>query len=94
MRGLKTTCSFPMVRGFCRMTLLHCAGHRNSNNESVNGKHCPPSKPQPLFDNQYVAVHPIDEDAGVMNDCAREKNANPMMYAAPRRSKSHGLVNG
>ena len=47
-----------------------------------------------MFAPQYVAVHPIKESAGVWNDCARAKKANPMIYAAAKMTNSHGLVKG
>jgi len=76
------------------VTLLHCAGHRKSNVKFVNGPQSSPLRPQPSLADQYVAVQPIDEDGGVRKDCAREKNANPMIYTAPRTRRSQRPVNG
>jgi len=36
----------------------------------------------------------MTDSAGIRNDWAREKNANPMMYAATRTANNHGDVNG
>lgn len=62
--------------------------------EFVNGSQLSPFSPQPLFAAQYVAVHPMKESDGVRNDCARAKNAKPIMYAAARATNSHGFVKG
>lgn len=92
IRGTKSTCSSPTVLGFCSTTELHCAGHRKSNVALSNGAQNWPSKPHPSFADQYVAVHPMNESAGVRKDCARAKNAKPMMYPAASSAKSHGVV--
>lgn len=76
------------------MTLRHCAGHRNSKDELENGAHSLPSSPHPLPEGQYVAVQPMDDEAGVLNDCAREKNAKAIIYPAERTSRSHGFESG
>lgn len=93
MSGLKAICSSPIVLGFCRITLLHCAGHRKSNVELSKGPHVVPSCPHPLLASQYVDVQPMKESSGVRNDCARAKKAKPMIYAA-RKTNNHGEVNG
>ena len=36
----------------------------------------------------------MNDSAGVRNDCAREKNANPMMYAATKTANNQGDVSG
>lgn len=91
--GLKAICSSPIVRGFCKMTLLHWAGQRKSKVESSKeGEQSWPSRPQPSFAIQYVAVQPIKDSAGVRKDCAREKNASAMMYAAPSNTINQGAV--
>ena len=36
----------------------------------------------------------MTDSTGVRNDWAREKNANPIMYAATRTANNHGDVNG
>ncbi len=94
IRGTKSTCWSPTVRGFCNTTLLHCAGHRKSNVASSNGMHAEPSSPHPSSAAQYVAVHPIKESAGVKNDWARVKKAKPIIQPAARTANSHGFVRG
>lgn len=79
IKGTKSTCWSPTILGFCRTTLLHCAGHRKSKVELSNGMQLVPSNPQPSSATQYVAVHPINESEGVRKACARIKNAKPMI---------------
>ena len=74
------------------MTLPHWAGQRKSKVESFKGAQSWPSRPQPSFAIQYVAVQPIKESAGVRKDCSRAKNANAIMYAAPSNTISQGAV--
>ena len=58
----------------------------------LKGPHVCPSCPHWLLASQYVEVHETKELAGVRNDCEREKNANPMIYAITRIQKSQGVV--
>lgn len=62
--------------------------------EFSNGAQDDPFNPHPLLAAQYVDVHEMKESAGVWKDCAREKNAMPMIQAAPRISRIHGEVSG
>ncbi|PSS37582.1 hypothetical protein PHLCEN_2v598 [Hermanssonia centrifuga] len=94
MSGTKSTCSSPTVLGFCKMTELHCAGQRKEKADSSKGPQALPFSPQPSFGSQYVDVQSIKASVGVRKDCAREKNAKPMMYATVRRTKSQGDLKG
>jgi hypothetical protein len=90
MPELFLPCSSPTVRGFCKIVVVHCAGHRKSKVEYVVGRQLMPSRPHRSLANQYVDVQSAKELAGIRKDCSREKKARPMIYKAARRMNKEG----
>lgn len=69
----------PTILGFSRMTELHCEGQRKSKVVLVKGVQLSPPSPQLASSPQNASVQSTYDEAGVKNELAREKKANPMM---------------
>ena len=94
INGTLSTCMLPIVRGFSKMTSLHCAGQRKSNALSSYGRHSSPFKPQPSLASQYVDVQVTNESEGSKKYVVRTKNASAVMYAAAKTTNSHKKLQG
>ena len=93
-RGTCTGSSTPTVRILAKVTPLHCAGQRNSNEKSVNGSQFTPLRPQPFKASQYVEVHPRNESAGVRKKLARARKAKEIIYPMIKIQKNGARCNG
>jgi len=77
------------------MRVWQPAGQRKSNVwEVFNGRHPFPSRPHWLLAVHQVDVQVMNDSGGIKKDCARVKNARPMIYATAKRKNTQGACSG